>query len=56
MTVPGLSPNQYRPFPAYSRFLEAGPEYQYRYEGAVPVLAGAGTAECALAKTPEPAS
>jgi hypothetical protein len=56
MTVPGLSPNQYRPFPAYSRFLKAIPEYQYRYEGAVLVLAGTGTAECDLGGTREPAS
>ena len=56
MTIPGLSPNQYRPFPAYSRFLKGIPEYQYRYEGAVLVLAGTGTAECDLAKTPEAAS
>jgi hypothetical protein len=56
MTIPELSPNQYRPFPACSRFLKGIPEYQYRYEGAVLVLAGAGTAECDLVGNPEPAS
>jgi hypothetical protein len=35
MTIPGLVPRQYRPFPAQYRFLKASTEYQYRYIGAV---------------------
>ena len=56
MTIPGLFPREYRLFPLHSLILKAIPEYQYRYEGAVLVLAGVGTAECDLAKTPERAT